>query len=472
MRLKIKAVLIGSLMALMCMGGNAFASSFADVHGYSTKGIAMGNAQTAIVNDWSSVYYNISGLGKTLNQKSITGGGEALDMGLKKKKGAPSTDTKSYINELYVGFMYTIPVFSVDYNKSTVPSDFDIKATDSLDYGILTLGLAIDINLIYKLPDFISSARIGLGMGTPADGSVTKVNDISPDSHNFLRYGREAQMAKIMVGFGMGFLKDMFGVGFGVNASFSGEGTVVMNDVNIGAAPQTPDSESRMDLGLAPSLLAGFYFDFGKVFPVVHGLQIGASYRMETAMQIDPFDAAADVPNVMTMAMQLAIFDYYAPHTITTGVAYTRWGVTVSVDVDIALWKYYEVSTSVKANYPDLPTFNNIVIPKFGVAYEVFDWFTVMGGYMFQPSFIPDGEMTGDIDFLDNDKHILSLGSTFQLGKLLGFAGPIEISIAYQFQLLPEREVFKTDNTTDNPEPDYAYGGTAHAVTVGFMLKL
>lgn len=468
MHFKIKAALIGSLVAVLSMGTNAFASSFADVHGFSTKGIAMGNAMTAIVNDYSSVYYNISGLGKTLNKKSLAGGGKALDMGLKKKGAAAPEDTKSYINELYLGFMYTIPVFKVDYVKS---GDFNIKAADDLDYGILQLGLAIDINLIYKLPSVISSARIGLGMGAPADGSVTKVNDISPDTHNFMRYGREAQMAKIMVGFGMGFLKDMFGFGLGVNASFVGEGAVVMNGVQIGAAPQTPDSESRMDLSLSPSILAGLYFDFGKVLPVLHGLDIGASYRMETAMKIDPFNAAADVPNVMTMAMQLAIFDYYAPHVITTGVAYTRWGVTLSVDIDVALWKFYKVSTAVETNYgSQLPDLKNIVIPKIGVAYEVLDWITVMGGYMYQPSMVPDGANSQDVDFLDNDKHILSLGASFQFPKLFGFGGPIEATIAYQFQFLPEREVTKVD--PQETEPNYAYGGTCHGISVGVMLKL
>lgn len=469
MHSKIKAALIGSLISVLAMGSQALASSFADVHGYSTKGIALGNAMTATVNDWSSVYYNIAGLGKTLNKKSPAGSSGGVDMGLKKKKaGTSSTDTQSYINELYIGFMYTIPVFKVDYVQS---GDFNIKADEGLDYGILQLGLAVDINLIYKLPDFISSARIGLGMGSPADGSVTKVNDISPDTHNFLRYGREAQMAKIMVGFGMGFLKDMFGFGLGVNASFAGEGAVVMNGVQIGAAPQTPDSESRMDLALHPSVVTGFYFDFGKVLPVLNGLDFGASYRMETAMEIDPFNAAADVPNVMTMTMQLAIFDYYAPHTITTGVAYTRWGVTLAVDVDVALWKFYKVSTAVKENYGDqLPSFKNIVIPKIGVSYQLLDWISLMGGYMFQPSFIPGGANSEDIDFLDNDKHIVSLGASFQLPKLFGFGGPIEATIAYQLQYLPEREVTKTD--PQETEPNYAYGGTCHAISVGFMLKL
>lgn len=469
MHLKIKVIFVGTCIAVLSLGGNAFASSFADVHGFSARGIAMGNAMTAIVNDWSSVYYNMAGLGKTVHNKSA-GSGQDLDMGLKrKKKGAVAAgNTKSYINELYLGMMYVAPMLTLDH----APASYEIKATDGLNYGILNIGLAVDLNIIYKMPKFISSARLGVGMGTPADGSVAKVNDIDPDSHNFMRYGREAQMAKIMVGFGFGFLDDMFGVGLGVNASFSGEGSVVMNGVDISATPQAPESDSRMDLALSPSIVAGLYFDFSKVVPILNGLQVGASYRQETAMQIDPFDAAAIVPDTMQMQMALAIFDYYAPHTVTAGVAYTRWGLTVSADVEIAFWKYYQVSSSVEVNNPDLPNLQNIIIPKIGFSYEALDWLTLMTGYTYQPSFIPDGEMSGDADFLDNDKHIFSLGSTFKLGKLFGFGGPIEITVAYQFQLLPEREVIKADSTSENEEPDYAYGGTCHAVSIGFMLKL
>ena len=42
-----------------------FASSIGTTCGFSPRGMAMGNAMVAHVDDWSSIYYNAAGLGKT-----------------------------------------------------------------------------------------------------------------------------------------------------------------------------------------------------------------------------------------------------------------------------------------------------------------------------------------------------------------------------------------------------------------------
>jgi hypothetical protein len=45
------------------------------------------------------------------------------------------------------------------------------------------------------------------------DLSVTKVSDVEPQTHNYLRFGREAQQTMIMTGLGLGFMDDAFGLG-------------------------------------------------------------------------------------------------------------------------------------------------------------------------------------------------------------------------------------------------------------------
>jgi len=54
------------------------------------------------------------------------------------------------------------------------------------------------------------------------------------------------------------------------------------------ANPQIPLGQSTMDLTIAPGAIAGIYFSPGKLAPVIDGLDIGASYRQETQMKIDP----------------------------------------------------------------------------------------------------------------------------------------------------------------------------------------
>lgn len=50
----------------------------------------------------------------------------------------------------------------------------------------------------YHLPGFVSSLRFGLAAGLLDDLAAVKINDVDPRTHNFLRYGREAQTAIII----------------------------------------------------------------------------------------------------------------------------------------------------------------------------------------------------------------------------------------------------------------------------------
>ena len=65
---------------------NLFAGTFADTFGFSAEGMARGNAMTASVNDWSSVYYNVAGLGKTQNLVEIPSDPE-MNLKLQKEEG-------------------------------------------------------------------------------------------------------------------------------------------------------------------------------------------------------------------------------------------------------------------------------------------------------------------------------------------------------------------------------------------------
>ncbi|MCP4133476.1 MAG: hypothetical protein GY754_21080, partial [bacterium] len=204
-------LLIKVLVLMLVMTSGVYASNFADTYGFSATGISMGNAMTAIVNDWSSVYYNMAGLGKTGHLRS-GGFGEtdsgSGDMTLKMRRTAdpvqkPKSTDKPHLSEVSLSFLYTIPQFNIDINRSGVGGD------SGLNFGAMVIGLAVDMNIICELPSFISSGRIGLGLSANADGSLVKVNDIDPRTHNYVRYGREAQKAVILAGFGLGFLDDM-----------------------------------------------------------------------------------------------------------------------------------------------------------------------------------------------------------------------------------------------------------------------
>jgi len=454
------------------MSVNVFASGFSDTFGFSAEGMSQGNAMTATVNDWSSVYYNVAGLGKTGGKSGVKTGSGNSSMSLKAKNNEMSiagNASKTYANELAMTFMLNVPGVKIDIE------DIDTVGDDLETTGQLVVGLAFDLNNIYEMPNVISSARLGMGLGLNSDASLVKVSDVDLKTQNFVRYGREAQRATILLGLGMGFLDDTFGFGFGANVGFTGEGNVMMYGVEVRDGPQYPEIQVKMDLGAAISLVAGLYFSPVKLFSAVEGLEVGVSYRQEQYLKIDPFQAGASIPGFMEMRLVMSIFDYYTPHMMSFGMSYslekfTGIDITTSVDLEYQMWSNCKYSTNNNLNYGSLPEFKNILVPKLGVTYGVLSWMSVMAGYYFQPYFIPDSVTEQVYNLLDNNKHVLSVGLTVKVPPLGGLAGPVDVTVGYQFQGLVARDVNKIDQTAINH--NYSYGGTFSSVYLGMSLKL
>lgn len=437
------------LIVCLLFANGAHASSFADTYGLSPKGMSMGNAMTAHVDDWSAIYYNVAGLGRTAD-----------------KKVKPDV-------ELFLGYLNTQPSTDLDIpqryylDDEGVRHDVPTNADDDLDYGQFILGLGLDLNMFYKMPDAISSARFGLTLGVGDDLAVTKVSDVEPQTHNYLRFGREAQQTMIMTGVGLGFFDDAFGIGAGVRTSFGGEGRVLLEDVQVGQDPQTPRQQAAMDLELENSLIAGLYVDLGKIAPAVEGLSLGASYKQESYFEIDPFQTASVVEvGGILLNLNLAIFDYYQPETYTFGVSYRFDRFLIAFDAEYQKWSDYKVSGPYEYLYADiLPDLDDIWIPKIGLQYDATERASLYFGYYYQPSFIPDEATEGVVNWMDNDKHVGSVGISYNTGKWAGLQKDMVLHAGYQLQYLEDRKVNKSED--DPMNPSYEYGGMVHTVMLG-----
>lgn len=448
-RLLFMPTIVSLLLALAPL---TFAAGVADTYGLSPKAIGMGNAMTAHVNDWSSVYYNMAGLGRTLNLKK---------------------DASK--NEIFFGYLYTSPQTELDIPQRYEEDDdgqqtpYETNADENLDFGSLAIGATVDLNMLYKMPAPISSARFGIALTVGDDLAVAKINDIEPQTHNYLRYGRETQKMDIINGVGLGFLDDTFGLGFGIRTSFGGEGKILLEDVQVSTDPQSPKGQTLMDMELDLSAwTAGFYLDFGKIVAQLKGFDIGVSYRAATKFEIDPFDTATIVQTGgIPLNLKLALFDYYYPDVYTIGLAYRLpYRILLALDLEHQGWSDYEVSSVSAANNADiLPELDDIWVIRFGLQYDANPRTSIFGGYCYQPSFVPDEALKASINMLDNDKHVASVGVRYDVGKFAGLQKPMILSAAYQYQHLVERDVAKSEPTSLNP--DYSYGGSVHTLMVG-----
>jgi long-chain fatty acid transport protein len=451
----IKLSFIFVFLVLFLSATFVYANSFSDTFGMSPKGVSLGNAMCAKVNDWSSVYYNVSGLGKTWHASSEF-----------------SPDGKPHKNQLAVSYLFNLPQFDIDIERHGDEA-LATNGDRNLDTGSIIIGGVIDLTSMLCTPDFVSSMRGGVIIGLNDDQTVIKVNDLDPRTHNFLRYGRESQKMTVMSGVGIGFLNDTFGIGLGVNSSFSGSGAVVLEDVEFSSeTEQTPPGMGTMDLNMDQTLLIGAYFS------PLEFLDFGISYRQESMFDIMPLGTTAftSAGNI-GLQLKLALFDYYQPEIISAGTALSMDRFTISFDLEYQKWSGFKLSDSMEANFQDnygesVPQMDDIIIPKIGIDYQLYDSTDIFGGYYYQQSFIPDGAVDGVVNFLDNNKHVFSAGFAYRLPKTFLFKDGAfsEISAGYQLQYLENRKISKA--APDGFNPEYSYGGTCHSIIMGISVNL
>lgn len=134
----------------------ALANSFADTYGFSAKGMALGNAVTATVDDWSSVFYNMAGLGKT---RQLTF----------KKASALGTDEieEQLAHQISLNVMNTNPQFNLGGIKRFDKDGHLVStpAAHGLEFTTIVLGLTVDLSKVVKLPDLNFIRSLGLGHG-------------------------------------------------------------------------------------------------------------------------------------------------------------------------------------------------------------------------------------------------------------------------------------------------------------------
>jgi long-chain fatty acid transport protein len=436
-----------AIIGCLLLTHSAFAANIAETYGLSPKGMAMGNAMTAHVDDWSSVFYNVAGLGRTFSQSE--------------------DESKS---EFYAGYFHTMPSTELDIpQRYSGTTNYSTDADEDLDFGSLVVGTALDLNSVYQMPWFVSSSRFGLALSLGDDLTVKRVTDIEPQTHNYLRFGKEAQQLTFISGLGLGFFGDTFGVGFGIKTNFGGNSTILLEDVQVGTEPQTPRQQSTMDLELDTSAWTmGLYVDFGKISEPLEGLNFGLSYREESKFKLDLKTISVVEVGGIPMNLNLSMLDYYQPASTTVGLSYQLcecW--LVAFDVEHQAWSQYDVSSNQSYHYNSiLPELDDIVIPKIGLQYTADPNTSYYLGYYYQPSFVPDSAVSGEVNWLDNDKHVGSFGISYNTGKWAGLQQPLVLHAGYQFQYLVDRSVQKDTPTTLNPS--YSYGGTVHTVTLGF----
>ena len=200
----------------------------------------------------------------------------------------------------------------------------------------------------------------------------------------------------------------------------------------------------------------GVGYNLGLLIDLSDDFAFGASYRSEVKIDIDgevsfelPPSLGASVPEPFLTALRTALAnsnastDLTLPAVGTLGFAYSgidrlvvevgmRWEGWSSYDELVLVLDNGTVDTRRK-NWHDTTSYN------IGGNYRVNDWVTLLAGYLYGPSAVPDSTFEPAVP--DSVSHLICLGTDLTLGNTV-------ISVGYGYQHL---ESVKKHNTVADP---------------------
>jgi long-chain fatty acid transport protein len=437
-----------------------------DEYGASPKSIAMGQAFTAIADDFSATYYNPAGL----------------------------TQTKGIV-EMSLGIFYakqnaTATLEYVPYRSDNdMPSEITGQRT--------TKGFIIGIASSLDVPSLVTAypwfRRFAFGMVFWLNYPEMLTYDVGPEPYrpHFFRYD-EGFALMAMVGSVALEITPWLSLGGG---AFMSQKTYSRQEVYsalnyMGVMPWWPADEvvgsrlsiwSEAEIVIVPTL--GLLFK-----PPVKSLQdrlsFGISWRKESKSHHARGQLIANIgiedPDVPGKPTEIGWSDFvnttlssivgFSPQQLTFGLAGEPIeGLSLALDVT---WKEYSEYVTYYDVKPD-PPFENTVVPRLGVEYA-FDpgfssrWLSWMAliairaGYYFEPTPVPSADKSHNI--FDTDQDVVSTG--FQIdfpimqGRILS-----SIEAYFQYHLLRDRYIKNDEDPFFGPAD---LGG--HVINVGGTL--
>ncbi|MCX5868375.1 MAG: outer membrane protein transport protein [Proteobacteria bacterium] len=430
-----------------------------DYYGYGSRAAGMGNAQTALANDFSAVYYNPAAL--VMAERSSIGVGFSYNyIGLKTSRLAKNGQ------------------------------DFNIHDIDPL-YGY-TLGICLPLKGKLR-----GKAAIGIGSFFLGDWYYIKTRSQELDEPEFIIDQVRNRRQEVAIGVAYRPIK-VVSVGFGVHITPDGKGTSTMSiDVPElkglnGGYP--PTFVVDWDLKTHMSFMAGVHFQIRK------NLAAGINFR-------DKVDVLFSIPVEMQLTnLGMIILEQetakthiishvsYTPRHVNFGVYYSpidrlnlvadlfwyQWSdfpnpapsIKISSDVTILPQPKFVPN-------PD-PNFSNTFSPNLGAEYKLTPKVMLRGGYSFVPTPVPDQK--GESNFLDKNRHILALGTGILFQDPFNLFGqPIRMDLHFQYHILGSQNITKSatiqndyNNRTNLGEYPYStqYGMSGNIFGGGITFSL
>jgi long-chain fatty acid transport protein len=408
--------------------------------GLGPKAIGMGNAFTAVADDFSAAWYNPAGM------------------------------TQSKKVEFGFGYQYMRPFLDVNDQY------FRVQDSHSLACG-LSLPIPFSAWLEKKL-------YFGMAFYMPWN-LIFGVKVPLPEEPQYLLLENEPR--DIIVNPALAFE---------IHRSLSVGGSVLLSDNTFGTfkATLTPENEAVLDvnqeLPTTFSSSAALHFRPGEIWPALKGLQFGFVWRDEFRIEytFTPLIGIGYIP----LIINFQAISLFQPQQFVFGLSYTPLPrVLVAVDLSYRMWSQIpdpNLKTSFNFVFPLFPVtfaptqdfapgFHDIWVPRLGAQVQVkesdsLDVFLRLG-YAYEASPVPP--QTGVTNYLDSDKHIFSFSPEVRLKRWAGKPLPAPVSLGGYVQVHYYEPVsYVKDPSVFQLFPDYPYteiSGSGTILNLGIFVS-
>lgn len=386
-----------------------------DIYGNGARGAAMGNAAVSNANDGSANYYNPALL-------------------------ANAEDTR-----IDLGYLYAQP------NLKLSGGDVGVN---SLHGGTVSL----------VVPGRIGKVRLAFGLTFfSPDNYLTRLQSARAARPRFFYYHNRPQRLFVSTGLGIA-VTDKLSIGAGLMVMSQSDGIVKLE--GLVAVPIPEQSDLNLDIDVDLKTIR--YPHVGVAYQVNDWLRLGAAYRDKFTLRVSQvFRVNGDIggPGLTPLVedgyleLSTAFQDLFQPAQAVLGatvqaskrlsvaldLSYQRWGqfenpaTQTKVELDVG---QFNDQVNIPPPPPiDDPSFSDILAVRVGGEY-VAPWgnkqVALRAGYAYEPS--PAPEQTGSANFIDNNKHILSVGGGLELPGLGAIVPlPVAVDAFVQYTVLQSR---------------------------------
>ncbi len=459
-------------------------------YGYGAPTIGFSGAGVALVNDWTSTYYNMAGLAapslrpdvrkvriRSSQSQETTTTTNRQGTKIKLKRSRPVTQNERIEqprHQMGNSIIYVLPMMNINVQGDSAVAQENARiAKQGLSYAMLNVGIVFDFRTLMNTPKNIP-IRLGVALALNLDGSLSRLTDLSQKVYDFRKLGRNPQRISNTIGLGAQVWKERISIGLGVTNLAKGEGKAFISNVNLDPN-NPPQPETKVDVKGFSAPQAGI--QYRHPLSSKSSFSAGVAYRGEVFLSSDiDVDATLFILGLTTTS-QTRIITFYTPHIFVGGFGYIYKNYKFMADIEYQMWSKFPLSET-RQKFEQAPGFKDIIFPRLGVEYPIKLAFLrklrVRGrnGYALQPAFTPD--QSGESNYLDNTKHIFSFGLSMLMPKNAVMKHRSRLDFAFQYQLWASRTSTKTvqDPLPDGTnQPDYTYGGNLFLTALGVSLK-